>query len=72
MGKGDVVSVKEKKISMYALITKHGISKGTIHRMRHNFSLSTRTIHDLYRIIKCNVQDIMTYIDEGRISFIKK
>lgn len=57
-------TLKDKKITTYAIITKHGISKGTIHRMRHNFSLSTRTINDLCKIIKCNVQDIMTYIDE--------
>lgn len=57
-------TLKDKEISTYALITKHGISKGTIHRMKHNFSLSTRTVNDLCRIIRCNVQDIMTYIDE--------
>ncbi len=57
-------TLKDKKITTYALIKSYGISKGTIHRMKHNFSLSTRTVDDLCRIIKCNVQDIMTYIDE--------
>lgn len=57
-------TLKDKKISTYVLITKHGISKGTIHRMKHNYSLSTRTVNDLCRIVQCNVQDIMTYIDE--------
>lgn len=57
-------TLEDRQITTYALITKYGISKGTIHRMKHNFWLSTRTIDDLCKIVKCNVQDVMVFVDE--------
>ena len=48
--------------STYTLIKKHNLSSSTISKLRHNKPLNTTTINDLCRILKCNVEDIMTYI----------
>lgn len=60
-------TLESRQMTTYTLITKYGISKGTIHRMKHNFCLSTRTIDDLCRIVKCNVQDVMVFVDEDSL-----
>lgn len=48
--------------SWYTLTTKHRISNSTLHRLKHNKDVSTRTLNDLCRILHCNIQDIVTYI----------
>ena len=45
----------------YTLTNKHKISHSTLHRLKHNKDISTRTINDLCRILKCNVSDILEY-----------
>ena len=46
----------------YTLTTKHHMSHSTLHRLKHNLDVSTRTLNDLCRILHCNIQDIVTYI----------
>lgn len=46
----------------YTLTTKHNLSNSTLHRLKHNKDVSTRTLNDLCRILHCNIQDIVTYI----------
>ena len=50
--------------STYTLIQKYNISSSTIDRLRKNKGISTQTINDLCRILKCKVEDIIEYIDE--------
>ena len=57
-------TLKEKKISTYALITKHNISSATTDRMRKGNGISTLKIDDLCRILKRSVFDIIDYIDD--------
>lgn len=57
-------TMKEKGISQYALIKKYNISPGQITRLKRNESVSTHTIDTFCKILKCEVQDIMEYIDE--------
>ncbi|MBR0412489.1 MAG: helix-turn-helix transcriptional regulator [Eubacterium sp.] len=47
--------------STYTLIQKYNISSSTINRLRKNQGISTQTIDDLCRILKCRVQDILEY-----------
>ena len=56
--------MKEKGVSQYALIKKHGISPGQITRLKRNESVSTHTIDIFCRILDCQVGDIMEYIKE--------
>jgi DNA-binding Xre family transcriptional regulator len=54
--------MKEKGVSQYALIKKHGISPGQITRFKRNESVSTHTIDMFCHILDCQVGDIMEYI----------
>ncbi len=57
-------TMKEKGISQYALIKKYNISPGQITRLKRNESVSTHTIEMFCKILKCNVSDIMEYIED--------
>lgn len=57
-------TLKEKKISTYALIEKYGISSSVITRMRKGEYLGLRKIDDLCTILQCNIQDIVEHIPE--------
>ena len=57
-------TMKEKGVSQYALIKQYNISPGQITRLKRNESVSTHTIDTFCKILKCNVSDIMEYIDE--------
>ncbi len=46
----------------YTLTKKHNMSDSTLHRLKHNKDISTKTINDLCRILKCDTQDILRYI----------
>ena len=56
-------TIKEKGISTYTLIQKHNISSSTINRLRKNQGISTLTINDLCRILNCQVEDILEYVE---------
>lgn len=56
--------LKQKNISQYSLIKKHGISPGQITRLKRNESVSTHTIEVFCKMLKCQVGDIMEYIEE--------
>ena len=57
-------TMRERNISEYAFIEKHGFSSGTFHRLRHNKPITTTTIDDFCKILNCNVEDIMEYVAE--------
>lgn len=48
--------------SWYTLTTKHHISNSTLHRLKHNKDVSTKTLNDLCRILDCQMSDIVRYI----------
>lgn len=54
-------TMKEKGISQYALIKKHGVSPAQITRLKRNESVSTHTIEMFCEILDCRVEDIMEY-----------
>lgn len=55
--------MKEKGVSQYALIKRHGISPAQITRLKRNESVSTHTIDMFCRILRCQVGDIMQYVE---------
>jgi len=57
-------TMKKKGLSQYTLIKKYGISPGQITRLKRNESVSTHTIEMFCKILNCNVEDVMTYIDD--------
>lgn len=46
----------------YTLTIKHRLSHSTLHRLKHNMDVSTKTLNDLCRILNCQIQDIVQYI----------
>ena len=46
----------------YTLTTKHNMSHSTLHRLKHNKDISTKTLNDLCRILNCNISDIVQYL----------
>lgn len=56
--------MKQRGITQYMLIKKYHISPGQITRLKRNESVSTHTIEVFCRILKCNVGDIMEYIED--------
>lgn len=52
----------KKNITEYALIFKHGIPANTLHRMKHNEAITTKTLDVLCTVLDCPVSDIIEYI----------
>lgn len=55
--------MKRRGISSYRL-EKLGFSRATYYSIRKGNSVSTNTIDQLCKILKCGVSDIMEFIDE--------
>ena len=54
-------TLKKKGISQYDLITKHGISTGTLDSLRKNRNVTMNTINDLCNILDCEISDIAKF-----------
>lgn len=57
-------TMKKKGITQYSLIKIYNISPAQITRLKRNESVSTHTIEVFCKILQCNVEDIMTYIED--------
>ncbi|MDP4119516.1 MAG: helix-turn-helix transcriptional regulator [Bacillota bacterium] len=57
-------TMKAKGFTTYTLREKHNMSSSTIQRMKKNMSVSTNTLNDLCKFLKCNLSDIAEYIEE--------
>lgn len=55
--------MKEKKISSYKL-EKLGFSRATYYSIQKGNSISTNTVNQLCKLLKCNVADIIEFIDD--------
>ena len=58
------VMLKERKISWYTIVCKHGISPSTIQRIKHNQSVSVATIDKLCGILGCDIGDIVSHVPD--------
>lgn len=57
-------TMKEKGVTQYALIKTYKISPAQITRLKRNESVSTHTIEMFCKILKCDVGDIMQYVED--------
>lgn len=55
-------TLERSEENWYTLTNKHHMSYSTLHRLKHNMDISTKTINDLCRILNCSVSDILRYI----------
>ncbi len=56
-------TMKRRKITSYRL-EKLGFSRATYYSIQKGNSISTNTVNQLCKLLKCGVSDIMEYIDE--------
>ena len=49
----------KKGITEYNLIYKQGVSANTLHRMKHNKPITTKTLDELCFILDCDITDII-------------
>lgn len=54
-------TLKEKRISQYALIKTYKISTGQLDRLRKNENISTHTLDMLCKILNCRLEDIAEF-----------
>ena len=59
-------TMKKRGITQYALIKTYNISPAQITRLKRNESVSTHTIEVFCKILECNVEDVMTYIEDAK------
>lgn len=59
-------TMKKKNVSQYVLINKYNISRGLIHRLKNNESVTTNSIDMLCEILDCDVKDVMTFSREKK------
>lgn len=56
-------TMKEKNITTYALINKHGINTRTVNNLKHNKGITVDTLEKLCKILNCQPNDILTFHD---------
>ena len=56
-------TMKEKKITSYKL-QKAGFSRATYYSIKQGNNISTNTVNQLCRILKCGVADIIEYRED--------
>ena len=56
-------TMEERGITSYRLM-KLGFPRSTYYAMKHGDNISSHTVNQLCKILKCNVSDIMEYIEE--------
>ena len=57
-------TLKDKKMTEYQLIFKHGFSSYILHRMKHGKTITLKTLDTLCFILNCSVSDIIEYIPD--------
>lgn len=60
-------TLRQKKMTEYAMIFKHGIPANTLHRMKHGEAITTKTLDELCFILDCSVSDIIEYVKPEEI-----
>ena len=59
-------TMAEKHATTYTLQVKGEISSSTIRRLKAGESVSTNTLNALCRILRCDLPDIVEYIDDDQ------
>ena len=58
------VTLRERGLSTYKLISQYGISRSLLDRLKHNKPVTTVTLNDLCRILNCKIEDIVLYVPD--------
>lgn len=55
-------TLKKSNENWYSLTNNHHISSSTLHRLKHNKDVSTKTLNALCRILDCQIKDLVLYV----------
>ena len=58
-------TLKKQGITSYRLM-KMGFPRSTYYAMKHGENISSHTVNQLCKILKCNVSDIMEYVEDEK------
>lgn len=58
-------TMKKQGMSQYRLLREFKFSSGQLDRLRKNENVSTYTLNQLCKILRCSIEDIAEYIDEA-------
>ena len=59
-------TLEKSNENWYTLTNRYHISNSTLHRLKHNKDITTKTLNDLCRILNCQLQDIAQYIPSDK------
>lgn len=54
-------TMKERGVTTYTLVTRYGLSRSLLDRLKHNKPISTVTLNDLCTILNCRVEDVIIF-----------
>ncbi|MCR4923062.1 MAG: helix-turn-helix transcriptional regulator [Lachnospiraceae bacterium] len=57
------ITMRSRGETTYTLIKNHNVSPGQISRLKRNQGVSTHTINMFCNILKCDIGDILEYIN---------
>jgi len=57
-------TMKERNITTYALINKHGINSRTINHLKHDRGITVYTLERLCQILNCTPNDILEFLPD--------
>lgn len=63
-------TMKRRNATTYTLQVKGGISSSTIRRLKAGESVSTNTLEALCKILECELQDIVEYLQQCTKGYI--
>ena len=58
-------TLKEKNISTYKLLHHYNMSRGTLDNLKHNRSITLKTLNDLCEMLDCDITDIIEYTKDS-------
>lgn len=57
-------TMESRGMTQYRLIKEHGIDNKLLCQLRHDGNITVRTLERLCRILDCNIDDIVEFVDE--------
>lgn len=54
-------TMQSKNVSIYALINKYNVSRGTIDNLKHNRNVTLSTVERLCEILDCKIEEVVEY-----------
>ncbi len=58
-------TMRKRGITKYFLIKDYHINESAIYRLRKNMPIRATTLDRLCKILKCRVEDICEYVEQG-------